>query len=70
VVAIIGNAVAFGIVTPIFSSIIYAADLEITFLQAFASGVSNTLILIVLGIPILILLSKRFAKRTNLTEEA
>jgi energy-coupling factor transport system substrate-specific component len=70
VVAIIGNAVAFGIVTPIFSSVIYAADLEITFLQAFASGVSNTLILIILGIPILILLSKRFAKRTNLTEEA
>jgi energy-coupling factor transport system substrate-specific component len=70
VIAIVGNAVAFGLVTPIFSALIYASDLEITFLQAFASGVSNTLVLVILGIPILILLSKRFAKRSNLTEEA
>ncbi|GHV72673.1 hypothetical protein AGMMS49928_29970 [Spirochaetia bacterium] len=70
VVAILGNALAFGIITPLFSSIIYGADLEITFLQAFAAGVSNTVVLIVIGIPLLVLLSKRFAKRSNLTEEA
>jgi energy-coupling factor transport system substrate-specific component len=68
-IAIIGNAVAFGIVTPILTSIFYASDLEITFLQAFASGISNTVILVVLGIPILVLLSRRFARRSNLTEE-
>jgi energy-coupling factor transport system substrate-specific component len=70
IVAIVGNAVAFGLVTPILTSILYAADLEITFIQAFASGVSNTLVLVILGIPILILLSRRFAKRSNLQEEA
>ncbi|GHU03440.1 hypothetical protein FACS1894147_07410 [Spirochaetia bacterium] len=70
VVVIVGNALAFGIVTPIFTSIIQGADLEITFLQAFAAGVSNTVVLIVIGIPLLFLLSKRFAKRSNLTEEA
>jgi energy-coupling factor transport system substrate-specific component len=70
VIAIIGNAVAFGVVTPLLTTIIYASDLEITFLQAFASGISNTLVLVILGIPILILLSKRFAKRNNLTEES
>jgi energy-coupling factor transport system substrate-specific component len=70
VIAIVGNALAFGIVTPILTSVFYASDLEITFLQAFASGISNTIVLVVLGIPILILLSRRFAKRSNLTEEA
>jgi energy-coupling factor transport system substrate-specific component len=69
VIAIVGNAVAFGIVTPILTSLFYASDLEITFLQALASGISNTIILVVLGIPILILLSRRFAKRSNLKEE-
>jgi energy-coupling factor transport system substrate-specific component len=67
--AILGNAVAFGLVTPLLTSLFYAADLEITFLQAFASGISNTLVLVVAGIPILILLSKRFGKRKDLKEE-
>ncbi|MDR0708477.1 MAG: ECF-type riboflavin transporter substrate-binding protein [Spirochaetaceae bacterium] len=69
VVAIVGNAIAFGLVTPLLTSLFYAADLEITFLQAFASGLSNTLVLIVVGIPILILLSRRFGKRKDLKEE-
>jgi energy-coupling factor transport system substrate-specific component len=69
VIAIVGNAVAFGLVTPLLTSLFYAADLEITFLQAFASGLSNTLVLIVIGIPILILLSRRFGRRKDLKEE-
>jgi energy-coupling factor transport system substrate-specific component len=69
IIAILGNAVAFGLVTPLLTSLFYSADLEITFLQAFASGVSNTLVLVVVGIPILILLSKRFGKRRDLKEE-
>jgi energy-coupling factor transport system substrate-specific component len=68
-IAILGNAVAFGLVTPLLTSLFYAADLEITFLQAFASGLSNTLVLVVVGIPILILLSRRFGKRKDLKEE-
>jgi energy-coupling factor transport system substrate-specific component len=70
VIAVLGNAIAFGLVTPLLTSLFYAADLEITFLQAFASGISNTLVLVVVGIPILILLSKRFGKRKDLKEEA
>jgi energy-coupling factor transport system substrate-specific component len=68
-VAILGNAVAFGLVTPLLTSLFYAADVEITFLQAFASGISNTVVLVVVGIPILVLLSKRFGKRKDLKEE-
>jgi energy-coupling factor transport system substrate-specific component len=70
VIAILGNAVAFGLITPILTTFIYAADLEITFLQSFAAGISNTIILVAVGIPLLILLSRLFAKRRNLTEEA
>jgi energy-coupling factor transport system substrate-specific component len=70
VTAIVSNAIAFGIITPILTSVFYAADLEITFIQAFASGLSNTIVLIVIGIPLLVLLSKRFGKRENLAEEA
>ncbi|MDR2784349.1 MAG: ECF-type riboflavin transporter substrate-binding protein [Treponema sp.] len=70
VLAVLGNAIAFGLVTPLLTSLFYAADLEITFLQAFASGLSNTLVLVIVGIPILILLSKRFGKRKDLKEEA
>jgi len=69
VLCIIGNALAFGIVTPIMTSIFYSADLEITFIQAFASGVSNTAVLVIVGIPLLFLLANRFKKRSNLKEE-
>jgi energy-coupling factor transport system substrate-specific component len=69
VLCIIGNALAFGIITPIMTSIFYSADLEITFIQAFASGVSNTAVLVIVGIPLLFLLANRFKKRSNLKEE-
>jgi len=66
---IVGNAVAFGIVTPLMTSLFYAADLEITFIQAFVSGISNTIVLVVVGIPVLFLLANRYKKRSNLKEE-
>jgi len=69
VLCIVGNALAFGLVTPILTTLFYAADLEITFLQAFASGISNTAVLLIIGIPLLFLLSKRYQKRGNLKEE-
>jgi energy-coupling factor transport system substrate-specific component len=70
VTAVIGNAVAFGVVTPFLTSVFYAADFEIIFIQALASGVSNIIVLVVIGIPLLIVLAKRFAKRGGLVEEA
>lgn len=70
VVSVLGNAVALGLITPLLTSLIYASDLEITFLQAFASGISNTAVLVIVGIPVLVLLSKRFAARSNLKEES
>jgi energy-coupling factor transport system substrate-specific component len=69
VCCIVGNAIAFGIVTPVMTSIFYQADLEITFIQAFAGGVANTAVLIIIGIPLLILVTARYKKRTDLKEE-
>jgi len=69
VCCIVGNAIAFGIVTPVMTSLFYAADLEITFIQAFASGVANTAVLVIVGIPLLFLFASRYKKRSDLKEE-
>ena len=69
VCCIVGNAVAFGIVTPLLTSLFYAADLEITFIQAFTGGIANTAVLVIIGIPLLFLFASRYKKRSNLKEE-
>ena len=69
VCCIVGNAFAFGVITPIMTSLFYAADLEITFIQAFASGIANTAILVIVGIPLLFLFASRYKKRSDLKEE-
>jgi energy-coupling factor transport system substrate-specific component len=70
IVAVVGNAVAFGLVTPLLTTIIQGSELEITFLQSFAAAISNIAVLIIIGIPLLVVFSRRFGKRANLTEEA
>lgn len=69
IIAFVGCAVAFGVITPIFSTIFYNSELNITFIQAFASTLSNTIVLTVVGIPLLKLLAARNARGQNLTKE-
>lgn len=69
VLCVVGNALAFGIVTPIMTTIFYQSDLEITFMQSLIGGASNVLVLVIAGIPILKALAARNAKATNLTKE-
>ena len=66
---ILGNVIAFGLVTPIFSWLFYGSDLNVTFIQAFAATLGNFAVLVIVGVPILFLLAKRYKARTNLTEE-
>jgi len=66
IVAILGNAFAFGIVTPIFTTLFYGGELSVTFVQSLTGGIANVLVLTVIGIPILFALSKRNARNTNL----
>jgi len=61
----VGNVIA----DLIFSALFYGSDLNLTFLQALAATLGNTLVLVVVGIPILLVLANRYKSRTNLKED-
>ncbi len=69
VLCVLGNALAFGVVTPIFSTILYQSELTITFMQSLTGGLSNVAVLLVIGIPLLKLLAARNARNNNLSAE-
>ena len=69
ILVLLGNALAFGIVTPVLTVAFYSSELTITWIQAWSAIVSNGLVQIVLGIPVLFALAKRNARGTNLTRE-
>ncbi|MCX7774264.1 MAG: ECF-type riboflavin transporter substrate-binding protein [Clostridia bacterium] len=69
VTCFVGNALAFGVVTPILTTAFYGGELKVTFVQALTGGLANVAILVVIGIPILIGLARRNARNTNLKIE-
>lgn len=69
IICVVGNALAFGVITPIFSALLYQSELTITFMQSLTGGISNTAVLVIAGIPILKALAARNAKASNLTKE-
>ena len=69
IMCIVGNALAFGVITPIFSTIIYGSELTITLMQSLAGSISNCAVLIIIGIPLLKILAARNARKNNLTKE-
>jgi energy-coupling factor transport system substrate-specific component len=69
IICVIGNAFAFGVITPIFSAAFYGSELEVTFIQSLTGGIANVLVLTIIGIPILIALSARNARSNNLKKE-
>lgn len=69
ILCIVGNALAFGVITPIFSTLLYGSELTITLMQSLAGSVSNCAVLIVIGIPLLKILAARNARKSNLTKE-
>ena len=66
---LVGNIIGFGLVTPLLTVLFYSSELTITWAQAFSAIVSNGIVLIVIGIPLLFILAKRNAKKTNLSIE-
>ena len=66
ILCILGNALAFGVITPLLTTAFYGGELEVTFVQALAGGIGNTAILLILGIPIIIALAIRNARSNNL----
>jgi energy-coupling factor transport system substrate-specific component len=58
-----GNALAFGLITPILTTLFYGASLQITFIQAGVASLANVFVLIVIGIPLLTFIANRAAAR-------
>lgn len=69
VICVVGNALAFGVVTPILTVAFYGGELNITFIQSLTGGIANVAVLTIIGIPLLFLLAKRYSRGTNLTRE-
>lgn len=69
VTVVVGNLLAFGLVTPVLTYLFYSNELTITFGQAWASLISNALIEIVVGIPLILVLAKRNQRSMNLSKE-
>lgn len=69
VLCILGNAFAFGIVTPIMTALLYQGELNITFIQSLVGGFSNTAVLVIGGIPILKAMAAQKVRGTNLSKE-
>ena len=69
ILCVIGNIVAFGLVTPVVTYLFYGGELKVTFIMAGFACAGNIAILVIVGIPVLFLLAKRYASRTNLTAE-
>ncbi|MCR5675292.1 MAG: ECF-type riboflavin transporter substrate-binding protein [Lachnospiraceae bacterium] len=69
ITVIVGNLLAFGVVTPILTYLFYSQELTITWGQAFAAVVSNASVQVIIGIPLLFVLAKRNAQSNNLKKE-
>lgn len=69
ILCIIGCGVSFGVVTPIFTYFWYGGELTITMVQSAVGSVSNCIVLLVAGIPVLKVLANRNSRAHNLTEE-
>ena len=70
VCCVLGNAIAFGLIGPLFNALMYSAEQESaltsTFLaHIYPSGFGNTAVLVVLGIPLLIVLANAFKKQRS-----
>ena len=69
ILCVLGNALAFGVVTPIMTALFYGGELTVTFLQSLTGGISNCAVLIIIGIPLLKAMAARNARNSNLTKE-
>lgn len=67
--AVGGTFVALVGITPILSKVLYGSDMTITYMQAFVAWGGNSLTLVVVGIPLLFILARRYRSRSNLREE-
>ncbi len=69
ILCVVGCAVGFGLITPFFTYLWYGGELSITLIQSVVGSVSNIIVLLVAGIPVLKIIAQRNARGQNLTVE-
>lgn len=69
ITAVLGNWLAFGLITPIFTQLLNGGELEVTLLQGYTAVVANSAVLIIAGLPILFALAARNAAGQNLSKQ-
>lgn len=69
ILCVVGCGIAFGFVTPIFTYLWYGGELTITLYQSVISSISNIIVLLVAGIPVLKALAVRNSRGQNLSAE-
>lgn len=69
VIAVLGNALAFGLITPVLTKLFYGGELTVTYIQAQAAVIANATVLIVVGLPVLFAWAARNASAQNLTKK-
>ncbi len=69
VIAVLGNALAFGLITPVLTKLFYGGELTVTYIQAQAAVIANATVLVVVGLPVLFAWAARNASAQNLTKK-
>ena len=69
ILCIVGCAISFGLVTPVFTYLWYGGELTITLYQSVVGSISNIIVLLVIGIPVLKVLASRNSRGQNLKAE-
>jgi len=69
-VVIVSQLVIYIAVVPILSFFFYGGELNFALLQGFFSALGNSIVLIVVGLPVLFGMSARFASRSNIKKDA
>ena len=69
ILCVIGCGISFGLVTPFFTYLWYGGELTITLYQSVVGSISNIIVSLVIGIPVLKVLASRNSRGRNLKAE-
>lgn len=69
VTSLIGLLISFGFISPFLNTVFYGGEKAINFAQGYLAVISDGIVTIVAGLPLLYTLAKRYRKNSNLTKE-
>lgn len=68
-VSVVGLELSFGLITPLLTKVLYGGELATTITQAQVAVLTNAIVVLVVGIPLLFTLAKRYRGTRNLVDE-